>query len=449
LPGGEAVSSTPETRYAKSGDTYIAYQVMGEGPFDLVVVPGFISHVEMQMESPAFASFFARLASFCRVIRFDKRGTGLSDRLGAIPTLEERMDDVRAVMDAAGSTRAALLGMSEGGPMSIVFAATYPERTTALVLYGSYARGAWAPDYPWRMTDAEFEADLKATEGSWGQGNTLDHYMPSLAHDGELRKFMGRLERASASPKAVRIIRLMTRDIDVRHVLPTISVPTLVLHRANDVLRVENGRYLARHITSAKYVELPGVDHIPWVGDAKAILGEIEEFLTGARRENEADLERVLATILFTDIVGSTARAVALGDRAWQDVLSQHRALVREQLQRHRGREINTAGDGFVAAFDGPARAVRCGQAIAEAVKKLGIHIRAGVHSGECQVMGEDLGGIAVHIGARIGALAAADEVLVSGTVKDLVAGSGLRFEPRGTHVLKGVPGDWPLLAAL
>jgi pimeloyl-ACP methyl ester carboxylesterase len=443
------MSGMPETRYAKSGDTYIAYQVMGEGPFDLVFVPGFISNVEMQMEFPAYASFFGRLASFCRVIRFDKRGTGLSDRLSAIPTLEERMDDVRAVMDAAGSTRAAVFGMSEGGPMCIVFAATYPERTTALVLHGSYARGAWAPDHPWKPTDEQFEAGLKAREDSWGQGKTVDTFMPSLAHDGEFRKFQARMERASASPKAVQTILRMGHDIDVRHVLPTISVPTLVLHRTNEVLNVGNSRYLARHIRSAKYVELPGVDHNPWVGDAEAILGEIEEFLTGARRENEADLDRVLATILFTDIVGSTARAVELGDRAWKDVLNQHHTLVREQLQRHRGREINTSGDGFVAAFDGPARAVRCGQAIAGAVKKLGLHIRAGVHTGECQVMGEDLGGIAVHIGARIGALAAADEVLVSGTVKDLVAGSGLRFEARGNHILKGVPGDWPLLAAI
>lgn len=443
------MSSTSETRYAKSGDTYIAYQVMGEGPFDLVFVPGFISHVEMHMEFPPYASFFGRLASFCRVIRFDKRGTGLSDRLSAIPTLEERMDDVRAVMDAVGSTRAALLALSEGGPMSILFAATYPERTTALMLYGSFARGAWAPDYPWRVTDEQLEAGLKEMEGRWGQGKTLDRYMPSLAHDGELRKFQGRVERASASPRAVQTIVRMGFEIDVRHVLPTISVPTLVLHRTNEAVHVENGRYLARHIRSAKYVELPGVDHNPWVGDAQAVLGEIEEFLLGERRENEADLDRVLATILFTDIVGSTARAVELGDRAWKDLLNQHHALVREQLQRHRGREINTSGDGFVAAFDGPARAVRCGQAIAEAVKKLGIHIRAGVHTGECQVMGEDLGGIAVHIGARIGALAAADEVLVSGTVKDLVAGSGLRFEARGNHTLKGVPGDWPLLAAI
>jgi len=442
------VSTGPETRYAKSGDTYIAYQVMGEGPFDLVFVPGFISHVEMQMELPAFARFFGRLATFCRVIRFDKRGTGLSDRLSAIPSLEERMDDVRAVMDSAGSTRAALLGFSEGGPMCIVFAATYPERTTALVLYGSYARSAWAPDYPWRSTDEEFEAVLKAREPRWGQGDSVDMFSPSLAHDEELRRFVGRVERASACPKAATTISRVARDIDVRHVLSTISVPTLVLHRSGDVTKVENGRYLARNIKSARYVELLGADHNPWIGDSEAILGEIEEFLTGGRRENEPDLDRVLATVLFTDIVGSTARAAELGDRVWKDLLNQHHALVRDQLQRHRGREINTLGDGFVAAFDGPARAVRCGQVISEAVKKLGIHIRAGVHTGECQVMGENLAGIAVHIGARIGALAAADEVWVSSTVRDLVAGSGLKFEARGNHTLKGIPGDWHLLAA-
>jgi class 3 adenylate cyclase len=446
----EPMSSMPETRYAKSGDTYIAYQVMGEGPFDLVLVPGFISHLDMQLEMPLTASFFARLASFCRLIRFDKRGTGLSDRVSAIPTLEERMDDVRAVMDAAGSTRAALLGFSEGGPMSIVFAATYPQRTSALILYGAFAREAWAPDNPWGTTDEQLAASLKSREENWGQGKSVDRFSPSLAGDEELRKFTGRLERASASLGAALTLIRMSQGIDVRHVLPTVGVPTLVLHRTGDLpVNVENGRYLARHIKGAKYVEFPGIDHNPWVGDANSILGEIEAFLTGARREIDPDLDRVLATVLFTDIVGSTTRVVELGDRAWKDLLTQHHLLVREQLRRHRGREINTAGDGFLAAFDGPARAVRCGRAIADAVKKLGIHIRAGVHTGECEVMGEELGGIAVHIGARIGALAAADQVLVSSTVRDLVAGSGLSFEDRGTHTLKGVPGEWHLLAAM
>jgi len=444
------MSSMPETRYAKSGDTYIAYQVMGEGPFDLVLVPGFISHVEMQLELPLPASFFARLASFCRLIRFDKRGTGLSDRVSGIATLEERIDDVRAVMDACGSTRAALFGFSEGGPMSIVFAATYPRRTSALILYGALARAAWAPDYPWGRTEEAFAAALKSQEENWGQGKSVDKFSPSLAGDEELRKFVARVERASASPGAVRDMIRQIQAIDARPVLPTIGIPTLILHRTGDLaVNVEHGRYLARHIKGAKYVELPGIDHQPWVGDANSILGEIETFLTGGRREIEPDLDRVLATVLFTDIVGATTRVVELGDRAWKDILAQHHLLVREQIRRHRGREINTAGDGFLAAFDGPARAVRCGRAIADTVKKLGIRIRAGVHTGECEVMGEELGGIAVHIGARIGGLAAADEVLVSSTVRDLVAGSGLRFEDRGTHTLKGVPGDWQLLAAV
>jgi class 3 adenylate cyclase len=299
------------------------------------------------------------------------------------------------------------------------------------------------------MTDEQFAAAVKGRQGNWGQGGSIDIFMPSLAGDEELRKFMGRLERASASPKAAETIILMGRDIDVRHALPTISVPTLVLHRTGDAINVENGRYLARHIKGAKFVELPGVDHNPWAGDAGSVLGEIEAFVTGERREIEPDFDRVLATVLFTDIVGSTARAVELGDRAWKDLLGHHHPLVREQIRLHRGREINTSGDGFLAAFDGPARAVRCGQTIADAVQKFGIHIRAGVHTGECQVMGEDLGGIAVHIGARIGALAAPDEVWVSSTVRDLVAGSGLKFEARGSHRLKGVPGDWRLLAAI
>jgi len=411
-------------------------------------VPGFITHLDMQMELPQYASFMQRLASFCRLIRFDKRGTGLSDRLKAIPTLEERMDDVRAVMDAAGSTRAALLGFSEGGPMSIVFAATYPQRTSALILYGSFARSAWAPDNPWGMTDEQLAVALKMREETWGQGKLLDRFSPSLAGDEGLRKFVGRMERASSSPGAALALARMNHGIDVRHVLPTLGLPTLVLHRTGEAINVEHGRYLARHIKGAKYVEFPGIDHNPWVGDANSLLGEIEAFLTGQRREVESETDRVLASILFTDIVESTKRLVELGDRRWKDLLTQHHSLVRDQLARHRGREIDTAGDGFLATFDGPARAVRCGRAIVDSVRKLGIHVRAGVHTGECEVIGEKLGGIAVHIGARIGALAAPDEVLVSRTVSDLVAGSGLQFEERGTHSLKGVPGSWQLLAA-
>src|SRR5262249_18013602 len=448
-PEGTPMNSMPETRYAKCGDNHVAYQVMGKGPFDLVFVPGYSSHLDLQMEWSLFANFAGRLASFCRLIRFDKRGTGLSDRTGPIPTIEDRMDDVRAVMDAAGSERAALMGFSEGGPMSIVFAATYPHRTSALILYGAFARKAWAPDHLWGQTDEQLAARLKSIEETWGQGNSIESFAPSLADDQELRRWVGRFERSAATPRAMQTLLRMNQAIDVRHVLPAIGVPTLVLHRTGDLpVDVENDRYMARHIRGAKYVEFPSPDHVPWVGDSNSILGEIESFLTGQRRESETESDRVLATILFTDIVEATKRLVELGDRGWKDLLTQHHSLVREQLARHRGREIDTAGDGFLAAFDGPARAVRCGRAIVDSVRKLGIHIRAGVHTGECEVIGEKLGGIAVHIGARIGALAAPDEVLVSRTVSDLVAGSGLRFEERGTHSLKGVPGSWQLLAA-
>ena len=312
------MSSMPETRYAKSGDTYIAYQVMGEGPFDLVFVPGFISHLDMQLEHALTASFFERLASFCRLIRFDKRGTSLSDRLSQIPTIEERMDDVRAVMDAAGSTRAALLGFSEGGPMCIVFAATYPQRTSALILYGSSARDAWAPDYPWGTTDQQLAAILSSREENWGQGKSVDRFSPSLAGDEELRRFVGRYERASASPAAARTLLLISHGTDVRHVLPTIGVPTLVLHRTGDIpVNVENGRYLARHIKGAKIMEFPGIDHNPWVGDANSILGEIEAFLTGGRREIEPNLDRVLARLYFSRI--SLARP-----REWSNLATAH-----------------------------------------------------------------------------------------------------------------------------
>jgi len=442
------MANIPKTRYARSGDMHIAYQVMGDAPLDLVLVPGFISHLELQFEDPRPVRFFERLASFCRLIRFDKRGTGLSDRVGGIPTLEERMDDVRAVMDAVESKRAAILGFSEGGPMSILFSASYPQRTTALILYGTYARFAWAPDNPWGTTEEQLAARLKSSEETWGEGKSVERFAPSLAANEEFRRYMGRVERSAASPGAVRALILMNMEIDVRHVLPTVAVPTLVLHRTGDLAaNVEQGRYLARHIPAAKYVELPGNDHNPWVGDSDALCDEIQAFLTGVRTGQEPD--RVLATVLFTDIVGSTKRAAEVGDRAWKELLGHHDFLVRQELERHRGREINTAGDGFLASFDGPARAVRCGRAIIDAAKSLNIQIRAGVHTGECEVMGENLGGIAVHIGARVAAHAAPNEVLVSSTVKDLVAGSGLRFESHGLHVLKGVPGEWSLFAAV
>ena len=438
----------PQTRYARSGDLHIAYQVLGNGPIDVLLVPGWISHLELEWDNPRIVRAFERLSSFCRLIRFDKRGTGLSDRVSGVPSLEERMDDVRAVMDAVGSKRAALLGISEGGPMSILFAATYPERTSALVLYGSFARDAWAPDHPWGITQERQAEVNKHRAATWGEGLGAGVMAPDLADDGEFRRWFGRLERGAATPATINALGQMNLEIDVRSVLSAIAVPTLVVHRTGDtVVNVENGRLIARNIPGANLVELPGRNHAPWAVDAGPLLDEIETFLTGVRSSPE--LDRVLATLLFTDIVGSTERAVAMGDSAWKELLEHHRFSVRRQLERHRGREINTTGDGFLASFDGPARAVRCGRAIVDTAKALGIQVRAGVHTGECEVMGDDLGGIAVHIGARVAGQAMPDEVLVSSTVKDLVAGAGLHFESRGLHALKGVPGQWSLFAAV
>jgi pimeloyl-ACP methyl ester carboxylesterase len=436
----------PQTRYAKSDGVSIAYQVLGDGPIDLLVVPGWISNVDSAWEEPSIADFYHRLASFSRLILFDKRGTGLSDRVD-LPSLEVRMDDVRAVLDAVGSPRAALFGYSEGGPMCALFAATYPERTSAIVLDGSYARMMWAADYPFGRTPQEHAAFLVEIERDWGAGVGLERRAPSRAHDERFRQWWARFQRASASPKAAANLLRMNAEIDIRHVLPSIRVPTLVLHAVGDrALPLEAGRYLARHIPGAQLVELPSEDHLPYLTDADRILAEVEEFLTGMRHDH-AESERVLATVLFTDIVGATERAGALGDRRWRQLLEQHHQLVRRELARFRGRELDTAGDGFFAAFDGPARAVRCACAVSSTVKALGLEVRAGAHTGECEVMGDKYGGIAVHIGARVAARAAPGEVLVSSTVKDLVAGSGLAFEDRGRHALKGVPGDWQLYA--
>ena len=437
------MAAVPETRYAKSGDIHIAYQVIGKGPLDLVLVPGFISHVELQWQNPRLAHMLQRLASFSRLIIFDKPGTGLSDRLTAIPTLEQRMDHVRAVMDAVGSERAALFGVSEGGPMSVLFAATYPPRTSALILYGTYARRMWAPDFPWGRTDVELAAILERMERDWGRDLDLDLWAPSIARDPDARRAVATYCRHAASPGAAATIVRLTEQIDVRPVLPVVRVPTLVLHKRGDrVTDFEQGRYLAEHIDGARFVELAGDDHMPWVGNGDAIVDEIEEFLTGIR---PSDTDRVLATILFTDIVGSTERAIALGDRQWRELLERYYSIARRELARFRGREIDTAGDGVFAAFDGPARAIRCASRLRDEVRSLGIEVRSGLHAGECEVLGEKISGVAVHIGARVAAAAAAGEVLVSHTVKDLVAGAGIRFESRGTHVLKGVPGEWSL----
>ena len=433
----------PETRYVKSGELYIAYQVFGAGSVDLFYVPGFVSHLEHQWEDAAWAHMLRRLGSFSRVITFDKPGTGLSDRLADFPTLEQRIDDVRAVMDAVGSERAAFFGISEGGPMSILFAATHPQRTSALILYGTYARRMWAPDHPWGRTEAEMDAILERIDRDWGKDALLDLSDPSIANNDEARRTFARYFRLAASPgAALTVLRLQTQ-IDVRHVLPAIHVPALVMHRSGDrVTRVEQGRYLAEHIPGAKFVELAGDDHMPAVGNGDAIIDEIGEFLTGVR---PVEIDRVLATILFTDIVGSTERALALRDRRWRELLEQYYATVRRELARFRGREIDRAGDGLFAAFDGPARAIRCSCRIRDEVRSLGLEVRIGLHAGECEVLGDKIGGIAVHIGARVAAAAEPGEVLVSNTVKDLVAGSGIAFRDRGTHALRGLPGEWPL----
>ena len=436
---------SPETRYARSGDVNIAYQVVGDAPLDLIYVPGWISNVELMWEEPAHAHLLRRLASFSRLILFDKRGTGMSDPvpLDRLPTLEERMDDVRAVMDAAGSERAAVFGSSEGGLMSVLFAATYPARTRALITHAIYAKRIWSPDYPWAPTPEARAAEIESIERTWGGEMDISDLAPS-ADEAFKRRALAYLRRSASPGAAVALLRMNTQ-IDVRDVLPTIRAPTLVLHRVGDRdVNVEEGRWIAAQIPGAKYVELPGDEHLIWAGDVDPVVDEVEEFLTGARPVHETD--RVLATVLFTDIVGSTDRAAALGDLRWRRLLEAHHEIVRRQLDRFRGQEVDTAGDGFFATFDGPARAARAACAIRDAVREVGLEIRAGVHTGECEVVRESVRGIAVHIGARIASAAAPGEVLVSSTVKDLVAGSGIEFEDRGTRELKGV-GDWRLYA--
>jgi pimeloyl-ACP methyl ester carboxylesterase len=442
-----------ETRYAQSGDVSIAYAAVGDGPVDLVFAPGSASHVELMWQHPLFSAFLDRMASFCRVIVFDKRGTGLSDRVKKVATLEERTDDIRAVMDAAGSERAVVMGVSEGGPMSIVFAATYPKRTAGLVLYGSHARVTWAPDYPWRSTEEEYRRWIRDEERSpspiteESTRRSLQSFAPSLADDGEFARWWAMVRRMSISPGAALDLVRMNVEIDVRDVLATIRVPTLVLQRAGDmIVKVEEGRYLAEHIPAARYRELPGDDHLAMTGDTESVIREIEAFVAGLPADMP-EPDTVLATVLFTDLVGSTATAAELGDRRWRELLERHHEAVRTQLSRFRGREIDTAGDGFFATFDGPARAIRCAGAVTHAVGELGLEVRAGLHTGECELLAEKVAGIAVSIGARVAAHAAPGEVLVSRTVKDLVAGSGIQFADRGTHELKGVPGEWQLYA--
>ncbi|TMH07387.1 MAG: adenylate/guanylate cyclase domain-containing protein [Betaproteobacteria bacterium] len=423
----------PRTRFTRSGNVHIAYQVVGEGPFDLVYVPGWVSHVELAWEEPTLASFLERLASFSRLIVFDKRGTGLSDRVpdDQLPSHEERMDDIRAVMDAAGSERAAFFGVSEGGGLAALFAATYPQRTTALVLCGSFAKRIWSPDYPWAPTPEQREREYEVVEREWGGMMDVAHYVPTMVNDEAFKERLATYMRRAASPgAAVTLLRMNTR-LDYRAVLPAIRVPTLVVHRLGDLdVSIENGRYLAKHIPDARLVELPGNDHLPWVG------------------KPTHDADRVLATVLVTDIVGSTELAARIGDRAFTSLLDRHHHMVRRELSRFRGHEVNTTGDGFIATFDGPGRAIRCAFGIRDGARELGLATRAGLHTGEVEDRAGEIGGIAVNIGARVAAMADVNETLVSSTVKDLVTGAGIAFADRGARILKGVPGEWRLYAA-
>jgi class 3 adenylate cyclase len=439
--------SMAKTRYAKSGDVHIAYQAVGVGPVDLVLVQGWVTNVELWWEDPDWRSFYERLASFSRLIIFDKRGTGLSDRVSVhdMPTLEERIDDVRAVMDAVGSESAFVLGISEGGPMSLLFAASHPERARGLVLYGSFPRITRSDDYPWGFAPEQVEPLIEVAERTWGEG-TFSGGLLAPSRLPERLPYFARLEREGASPGALVALIRMLVEIDVRAVLPSVVVPTLIIHRDQDAIApIEGARYMAAQIPAARLVELTG-EHSPLTGDTDAILDEIEEFVTGRRQQRAP--ERRLATVLFTDIVDSTKRAAELGDRRWTSLLEDHYQRVRQQLPRFAGQEVDTIGDGFLATFDGPARAIRCALATIDANREIGLTLRAGLHTGECEHRGSDVSGIAVHIGARVAALAEPGEVLVSRTVKDLVAGSGLHFEDRGSHTLKGVPDDWQLFAA-
>ena len=447
---GRVTGGVPETRYAKSGDVNIAYQVVGDGPVDLVYVPGWVSNLEVAWEHPGMSRFYRRLAAFSRLILFDKRGTGLSDRVALehLPTLEQRMDDVRAVMDEVGSERAVVMGHSEGGNMCVLFAATYPERTEALVTIGIYVKRVWSPDYPWAPTPEARQEWLDSLAEGWGGAVDLATLAPSVAGDEVFTRWWSRYLRMSAGPQAAVALGRMNTQIDVRAVLPTIRVPTLVLQSVGDRdVNVEEARYIAARIPSARLVELPGSDHLPWTSEQDALLDEVEAFVTGERPRVRPD--RVLATVLFTDIVDSTAWVGRLGDAGWRARLEEHQRMVRGELERHRGREVKTTGDGFLATFDGPARAIRCARGIRDGAGRLGLAVRAGVHAGECEVMGEDVGGIAVHIAARVLDQAGSGEVMVSRTVKDLVAGSGLEFEDRGESELKGLEGSWRLYAVL
>jgi pimeloyl-ACP methyl ester carboxylesterase len=451
-PREASISEVPEIRYVRSGDVNIAYQIIGEGPIDLVFVPGFISNLEAAWWHPSMAAFYRRLARFSRLIVFDKRGTGMSDRVSNIADLETRMDDVRAVMDAARSSRAALLGYSEGGSMAALFAAMHPERTLGLLLYGALVALRWSPETPWALTREDFDRWVADIETRWGTAEYCDEQLaadaPSRAGDEAFRRWYATRLRLGASPSAAAAAVRMAAESDIAGILPAIRVPTLILHRSDDrLVPVESGRYLGLHIPGARYIELAGADHLPWVGDTEALARPVEEFLADLDRDDISEPDRAVTTMLFLDIVGSTQKAVDLGDAGWGELLERYHALIRQQLVRYRGRELDTAGDGFFACFDGPARAIRCACAVSDASHTLGVAVRIGLHTGECELVNGKLGGIAVHIGARIAAEAEPGEVLVSSTVKDLVAGSDVEFRDRGVATLAGIPGQRELFA--
>jgi class 3 adenylate cyclase/pimeloyl-ACP methyl ester carboxylesterase len=435
----------PETRYAHSGEINIAYQTMGRGPLDIVIVPGAISHVEFRHELPGLPAFLRHLSRFARVVAFDKRGQGLSDRVSGVPSLEERMDDVRAVMDAIGSKRAVLLGFSEGCPMSVLFAATYPERVSHLVLVGGFVRAGVS------VSDEAFEAFVAASVAAWGTGLSMKRVIGT--HEGNEREIalLGKLERLSCSPGAFKTLMLMNRRIDVTSVLPSVRVPALVLHsRADAVVPIAEGRKLAAAIPGAKYIEYGDLPHGACFAEAcEGLIGDIEEFVTGHRDASFPETDRVLATVLFTDIVDSTRMAVEVGDHRWHELLDRHDRLAKQTVEKHRGNFVKSTGDGILATFDGPGRAVRCALAFGAAAQQMGLPVRAGLHTGEIEVRGRDVGGIAVHAAARVMAQCGANEVLVSRVVTDLVAGAGLKFTARGAFDLKGIPGQWDLFAAI
>ena len=433
----------PETRYAQSGDVSIAYQMMGDGPIDMILVPGLFSHIEFMHEMPGYTAFLRRLAAFARVVTFDKRGQGLSDRISGAPSLEQRMDDVRAIMETIGSRRAVLMGFSEGCAMSALFAATYPDRISHLILMSGFARSAD------RMSDEIWHQRLEQLVKDWGSGALIKTAIPSLGSTPDEIIRFAKFERLSSSPGAIRTILALNRQIDVTRILPTLQAPTLVLHRRTDIqVPIALGRKLAAPIPGARLVEYPEGDHVYWTGDTEAVTGGIQEFVTGHRDSVAAELERVLATVLFTDIVGSTRSAAAMGDQRWRRILDDHDLLAQQVVDRHRGNLVKSTGDGILATFDGPGRAVRCALAFGSAARQIGLPIRAGLHTGEIEVRGKDIGGVAVHAAARVMSHCSSDEVLVSRVVTDLVAGAGLKFAERGSHELKGLPGRWDLFAA-